>query len=394
MMNLLVIFLAANLLAQQVSVPPRPLPDKPFLVDSAEQRQIRVSVIKGLSHPWSLTFLPGGEMLVTERPGRLRIVRNGVLDPRPIAGVPAVHAEGLAGLMDIALHPRFAETRLVYLSFSKAMGGGSHTSALVRGRLDGMTLVDVREIFVADAVGKGPAAGNPLVFGRDGYLYMGVGGALDDVAQKANSHFGKMVRLRDDGTVPPDNPFVGRPEHKPEIYSLGHRNMLGLTVHPVTGVVWENENGPFGGDEVNILEPGGNYGWPLVSFGRQYGGAKVSDQTSRKGFVDPELIWVPAIAISGMTFYTGDRFPSWKNNLFAGGLQFGGIRGTGQLHRVVFNEKWQEIRREALLVELRQRIRNVRQGPDGLLYLLTDEDDGAILKLEPDQDGSGVARPK
>ena len=394
MMNLLVIFLAANLLAQQVSVAPRPLPDKPFLVDSAEQRQIRVSVIKGLSHPWSLTFLPGGEMLVTERPGRLRIVRNGVLDPKPIAGVPAVHAEGLAGLMDIALHPRFAETRLVYLSFSKAMGGGSHTSALVRGRLDGMTLVDVREIFVADAVGKGPAAGNPIVFGRDGYLYMGVGGALDDVAQKANSHFGKMVRLRDDGTVPPDNPFVGRPEHKPEIYSLGHRNMLGLTVHPVTGVVWENENGPFGGDEVNILEPGGNYGWPLVSFGRQYGGAKVSEQTSRKGFVDPELIWVPAIAISGMTFYTGDRFPSWKNNLFAGGLQFGGIRGTGQLHRVVFNEKWQEIRREALLVELRQRIRNVRQGPDGLLYLLTDEDDGAILKLEPAQDGSGVARPK
>ena len=389
---LLVSVLAANVLGQAgVSVPRRPLPNAAFVVDSAEQPQIRVSAIRGLSHPWSLTFLPGGEMLVTERPGRLRIVRNGVLDPKPIAGVPAVHAEGLAGLMDIALHPKFSETRLVYLSYSKPMGGGRHTSALARGQLQGMALVDVREIFVADAVGDGPAAGSPIVFGRDGYLYMGVGGAVDDVAQKTSSHFGKMVRLRDDGSVPPDNPFVGRPEYKPEIYSLGHRNMLGLTVHPVTGAIWENENGPLGGDEVNILEPGANYGWPLVTFGRQYNGAKVSDQTSRKGFVDPELIWVPSIAVSGMTFYTGDRFPNWKNNLFAGGLQFGGIRGTGQLHRIVFNDKWQEIRREALLVELRQRIRNVRQGPDGLLYLLTDEDDGAILKLEPAQAGSSAA---
>jgi len=385
---LLVTFLSANLLAQGVSVPSRPLPDKPFLVDSAEQRQIRVSVITGLSHPWSLTFLPSGEMLVTERPGRLRIVRNGVLDPKPIVGVPSVHAQALAGLMDIALHPKFSETRLVYLSFSKPMGGGAHTSALIRGRLQGMALVDVREIFVADAVGTGPAAGNPIVFGRDGYLYMGVGGALDDVAQKTNSHFGKMIRLRDDGSAPPDNPFVGQRGSKPEIYTLGHRNMLGLTVHPVTGEIWENENGPLGGDEVNILKPGANYGWPLLSYGRQYSGAKVSNQTTREGFVDPELIWVPSIAISGMTFYTGDRFPHWKNNLFVGGLQFGGIRGTGQLHRIVFNEKWEEIRREALLVELRQRIRNVRQGPDGLLYLLTDEDDGAILKLEPGEAGS------
>jgi len=385
---LLVTFLSANLLAQSVSVPSRPLPDKPFLVDSAEQRQIRVSVIKGLSHPWSLTFLPSGEMLVTERPGRLRIVRNGVLDPKPIAGVPSVHAQALAGLMDIALHPKFSETRLVYLSFSKPMGGGAHTSALARGRLQGMALVDVREIFVADAVGKGPAAGNPIVFGPDGYLYMGVGGALDDVAQKTNSHFGKMIRLRDDGSAPPDNPFVGQRGSKPEIYTLGHRNMLGLTVHPVTGEIWENENGPLGGDEVNILKPGANYGWPLLSYGRQYSGAKVSNQTWREGFVDPELIWVPSIAISGMTFYTGDRFPHWKNNLFVGGLQFGGIRGTGQLQRIVFNEKWEEIRREALLVEIRQRIRNVRQGPDGLLYLLTDEDDGAILKLEPGEAGS------
>ena len=375
---------AVNLLAQPpASMPPRPLQDAPFLFDSAEQRQIRVSVIKGLSHPWSLTFLPTGEMLVTERPGRLRIVRKGVLDPKPISGVPTVLGEGLAGLMDIALHPRFSETRLVYLTFTKPMGARGHTSALVRGRLEGMALLDVRELFVADAVGKGPPAGNPIVFGRDGYLYMGVGGAVDDVAQKTDTHFGKMIRLRDDGSVPPDNPFVGRAGYKPEIYTLGHRNMLGLAVHPVTGAVWENENGPLGGDEVNILKAGANYGWPIVTFGRQYSGAKVSDRTWAAGFEDPELLWVPAIAISGMTFYTGDRFPSWKNNLFVGGLQFGAIRGTGQMHRIVFNASWEEIRREALFVELRQRIRNVRQGPDGLLYVLTDEDDGAILKLEP-----------
>ena len=265
-------------------------------METAEQR-VRVTLLKGLAHPWSLAFLPGGDILVTERnAGRLRIVRNGVLDPRPISGVPPVYGAGLAGLMEVVLHPKFSETRLVYLSFSKPMGGGAHTSALVRGRLRGMALTDVREIFVADAVGKGPAAGNPIVFGRDGFLYMGVGGAVDDVAQKTNSHFGKMVRLRDDGSVPPDNPFVGRPEYKPEIYSLGHRNMLGLAVHPVTGAIWENENGPLGGDEVNILKPGANYGWPLVTFGRQYNGAKVSNQTSREGFVDPELIWVPSIA--------------------------------------------------------------------------------------------------
>ena len=383
-LTLILAFAALNSLAPQpVSVPRRPLPNAPFLIDSAEQGQIRVSSIKGLSHPWSLTFLPTGEMLVTERPGRLRIVRDGILDPKPISGVPEVHSQGLEGLMDIALHPSYSKNRLVYLTFTKPMGERGVTPALVRGRLEGMALVDVQEIFVADAVGKGPAAGSPIVFGRDGYLYMGVGGAVDDVAQKTDSHFGKMIRLRDDGSVPPDNPFVGRPGYKPEIYSLGHRNMLGLTVHPVTGAVWENENGPLGGDEGNILKPGANYGWPLVTFGRQYSGAKVSEQTSRAGFEDPELIWVPAIAISGMTFYTGDRFPKWKNNLFVGGLRFGAISGTGQMHRIVFNEKWEELRREALLLDLRQRIRNVRQGPDGLLYVLTDEDDGAILKLEP-----------
>jgi aldose sugar dehydrogenase len=377
-----VTFLTANLLAQPtVSVPRRPLPDAPFLVDSAEQPQIRVSVIKGLSHPWSLTFLPSGEMLVTERPGRLRIVRHGVLDPKPIAGVPVVHAQGLAGLMDIALHPRFSETRLVYISFSKPMGGGAHTSALVRGRLQGMALVDVRELFVADAVGKGPAAGNPIVFGRDGYLYMGVGGAVDDVAQKTNSHFGKMIRLRDDGSVPPDNPFVGKSGYKPAIFTIGHRVQLGLTLNPFTGEIWEQENGPNGGDELNVLKPGRNYGWPIVSYGRDYNGPRFPP--SAPGFEEPVVFWVPSIAPSGLTFYTAERLPGWKRNVFVGALREGEVAPTGQLQRIVFNDNWEELRRESLLRDLQQRIRDVRQGPDGLLYLLTDEDPAALLRIEP-----------
>jgi aldose sugar dehydrogenase len=363
-------------------MPPRAVPAQPFVIDTAEAGQVRVRVMKGLSHPWSLAFLPTGEILITERPGRLRIVRDGALDPTPIAGIPAVYTQSLGGLMDIALHPRFAETGWVYLSYTKPVNG-AHTSALMRGRLEGMALVDVKELFVADAVGKGPAAGNGMTFGPDGYLYMAVGGANDEIAQNPNSHFGKILRFRDDGGVPADNPFVGREGYKPEIFTLGHRNMLGLTVHPTTGAIWQNENGPLGGDEVNILKPGANYGWPYVSYGREYSGARVSDETMRKGFEDPELVWTPSIAISGMTFYTGDRFPAWRNNLFVGGLQFGRIPGTGQMHRVVFNERWEEIRREAFFVDLRQRIRNVRQGPDGLLYVVTDEEDGALLILEP-----------
>jgi glucose/arabinose dehydrogenase len=368
---------------QQAAMPPRPLPSTPFIIDTAEAGRVRVTPITGLSHPWSLAFLPNGDMLVTERPGRLRRIRNGVVDATPIAGVPAVEAGGGGGLMEIALHPRFADNRLLYLSYTKAMGEGRHTPALSRARLDGDSLVDVREIFVADTPGMGPPAGAAMLFGPDGYLYMTVGGANDAIAQDGTSHQGKIVRLAEDGSAPPDNPFAGKAGFKPEIYSLGHRNMIGMTVHPETGAIWESENGPLGGDEVNILEPGANYGWPIVSLGRNYDGARVSDLFQREGLEDPELHWTPSIAISGMTFYTGDRFPAWRNNLFVGGLQLGRIPGTGQLHRVVFNERREEVRREALFVELRQRIRNVEQGPDGLLYVLTDEDDGAVLRLEP-----------
>ena len=375
---------AAPLLAQgPVTLPRQPLPDGPLLVDTAEEK-IRVTVMKGLSHPWSLVFLPNGDMLVTERnAGRLRIVRGGVLDPQPISGVPVVYGAGLGGLMEVVLHPRFAENRLVYLSYIKGLGEKRHTPALVRGRLEGMALVDVKELFVADTPGTGPPAGAAMVFGPDGYLYMVVGGANDAIAQRTNTHQGKILRFRDDGTVPPDNPFVGQPNAKPEIWSLGHRNMVGLTVHPDTGAIWESENGPQGGDEINIIKKGANYGWPDVSFGRQYEGPRVSPNAFKEGTEPPHVVWIPSIAASGLTFYTGDRFPNWRRNLFVGGMQFGRIGGTGQLHRIVFNSDWDEIRRESLFVDLRQRIRNVRQGPDGLLYVLTDEDDGALLKIEP-----------
>jgi glucose/arabinose dehydrogenase len=380
----LVFVSGSTLLAQgPVSLPPRPLPAGPLLIDTAEAK-IRVTVMKGLSHPWSLAFLPNGDILVTERnAGRLRIVRNGVLDPKPISGVPVVYTVGLAGLMEVVLHPRFAENRFVYLSYIKGLGEKRHTPALVRGRLEGMVLVDVKELFVADTPGTGPAAGAAMTFGPDGHLYMVVGGANDAIAQRTDTHQGKLLRFRDDGSVPPDNPFVGKADVKPEIWSFGHRNMVGLTVHPDTGEIWESENGPQGGDEINIIKKGANYGWPLVSYGREYAGPRVSEGTFKEGMESPWIVWIPSIAASGLTFYTGDRFPNWKRNLFVGGMQFGRIAATGQLHRIVFNANWEEVRRESLFLELRQRIRNVRQGPDGLLYVLTDEDDGALLKIEP-----------
>lgn len=381
-------------LVAQIGVPPRPLPDGPFVIDTAEQGPVRVTVMKGLELPWDLAFLPGGEMLVTERTGgRLRIVRAGALDPEPIAGLPAIGG-GAGGLMSVVVHPRFAETRWVYLSYTKDTEPGRRAVGLARGRLDGMRLTGVRELFAADEPGGGPPPGLPLVFGPDGYLYMGVGGANDEIAQRGDSYYGKVLRLNDDGSFP-ENPFAGREGFRPEIYTIGHRNMIGMTIHPTTGEVWQNENGPLGGDEVNILKPGANYGWPLVSYGRDYSGAPVSKMRTMVGVEDPVLFWNPSIAISGMTFYTGDAFGAWQNNLFVGGLQLGRIPRTGQMHRIVFNESWQEIRREALFVELRQRIRDVAQGPDGLLYVLTDEQDGALLRLEPVESAEHAdARPE
>jgi glucose/arabinose dehydrogenase len=375
-------------LAQQQPIDVRvpPLGAGPFVLDTAEQHKIRVTVVtKGLEHPWSLVFLPDGSMLVTERPGRIRVVRDGVLDPKPIGGVPVARTKGNGGLMDIALHPKFAENHLVYFTYDKPVDKDNGAPTVARGRLEGGTLTDVRDLVITDAYeGNGGLSGR-IAFGRDGMLYMATGGNVGWVAQETGSLRGKILRVRDDGSVPPDNPFVGRAGYRPEIYTLGHRNSLGLIVHPETGALWNHENGPNGGDKINIILPGRNYGWPVVSFGRDYAGPRISNSPTREGIETPLVVWIPSIAVAGMAVYTGDRFPKWKSNVFVGSMRTGEIPGTGHLERIVFNESTEELRRESLLGELRQRIREVRQGPDGYLYLLTDEDDGALLRIEPAQ---------
>lgn len=370
------------------------LPRRSVDVESAEERKLKVTVLaKHLEQPWSVAFLPDGSMLVTERAGRLRVVREGRLEDQPVAGVPEVQPggpRGLQGLMDVALHPQFERNHWVYLTYHKPVpdgprqdGAPAGATTLARGEWNGTALVDVKDIFESGASGT---EASRLVFGRDGMLYMSIsapGSPAVKRAQDPADYAGKVVRLRDDGTVPPDNPFVTRPGYKPAIYTLGHRNGHGLAVNPETGEIWESEQGPSGGDELNVLRRGRNYGWPLVSFGRDYWGTPISRHPSREGMEDPVVVWLPSIGATGMTFYTGDRFPHWRRNVFVAGLREGGIPRTGQLQRVVFNDKWQELRREPLLVDLKQRLRDVRQGPDGLLYVLTAEDDGALLRIEP-----------
>jgi glucose/arabinose dehydrogenase len=375
---------------QQRGPAPASLGDGPWTYDTADRgTRIRVSVVtKELASPWSLAFLPNGDMLVTEERGRLRIFRNGVLDPEPIAGVPEVPRGGTSALMDVVLHPQFTSNNLVYLSYMKpgkrpdGSAGYYATTALSRARFDGKGLTDVREIFAADPWStSGGGDGARVVFAPDGTLYISSSHRLDPKApQDLSKHIGKIIRLNDDGTIPKDNPFVGRNDAKPEIFSYGHRTVLGLTVHPQTGAVWELENGPQGGDEVNILLPGRNYGWPLVSYGREYDGRRIGEKPWQEGMEPPLLFWVPSITASGMTFYTGSRFPTWKGNLFIGSMTVGRVSGTGHLQRIVFNENGEQ-RRESLLTDLKQRVRDVRQGPDGFLYLLTDG--GAMLKIEP-----------
>jgi glucose/arabinose dehydrogenase len=360
------------------------LPDGPIILDTAIQHQIVLYVIKGLNQPWSMAFLPDGAILITERTGRLRIVRNGRLEPDPIAGVPEVRATGLAGLMDLALHPRFGENSLLYFTYHKPAAGGGNAGVitLARGRWTGSTLADVQDIF--SAIPSGNAS--RIIFGKDGMVYMTIGVGDPPQAARAqdpNDLAGKVLRLRDDGTVPSDNPFVGRAGYRPEIFTMGHRNPLGLAVNPVTGEIWENEDGPNGGDEVNILQSGRNYGWPLVSYGRFYLGPRVSERPWQEGMEPPHIFWVPSIAVSGMTFYTGDRFPNWKNHLFVGGMRQGEVPRSGHLERIDFNANWEELHRESMLRELQNRIRDVREGPDGFLYVLTAENAGALLRIEP-----------
>ena len=368
--------------------PTPPLTHHPIDFESAEERSLRAVVLaRDLEQPWSLAFLPDGSILVTERPGRLRLIRAGRMRGGPIAGVPVVHtggARGLEGLMDVATHPRFADNRYVYLTYHKPTpDGGQGATTLARGRWDGVALVDVKDIFESGAT---DTEASRIVFGRDGMLYMSIsapGSPKIRRAQDPGDYAGKVVRLRDDGTIPPDNPFVGRTGYQPGIYTFGHRNGHGLAVNPETGEIWESEQGPSGGDELNVLQAGRNYGWPLVSYGRDYWGARISSGPTRPGIEDPAVVWLPSIGLTGMTFYTGDRFPHWKRNLFVTGLREGGVPRTGQLQRLVFNERWEELRREPMLMELKQRMRDVRQGPDGLLYVLTAENDGALLRIAP-----------
>ena len=368
----------------------------PYTFDTAEQHKLRVVVVaRGLSHPFSLAFLPNGDALVTERGKGLRLVTNATgarggaaaLQPEPVGGVPATPAFRTGGLQEVALHPQFAANQLVYLTYNKAGAVGQAPNqrqgavTLVRGKFDGKALTGVEELMVGDW--NSGASGSRIAFGPNGMLYMTTGAPFNDQAQKLDTVYGKVLRLRDDGKVPPDNPFVGRAGARPEIYSYGHRDSLGLTVHAGTGSVLNAEHGPNGGDEVNAIQAGKNYGWPVFSFGRTYEGPRISESPLGPGIEQPLVLWVPSIAPTGLTFYTGDRFPSWKGNLFVGSARRGEVPRTGSLERVVLNDKLEELRRETLLSELHQRIRDVRQGPDGLIYVITDEDDGVLLRLEP-----------
>jgi aldose sugar dehydrogenase len=367
-----------------IGVAVAPLGAGPWVFDTAEQHKIRVSVVtRGLAHPWAIAFLADGSMLITERPGRLRIVRDGRLDPQPISGVPPVRTDGNGGLMDVALHPRFADNHLVYLTYTKPVGNGRGAPALARARLEAGALADVRDLVVTEAFEGNSGLNGRVVVGQDGMVYMSTGGNIGTVSQDPASLRGKILRLQDDGSVPRDNPFVAHKGYRPEIYTLGHRNTLGLIIHPGTGALWNHENGPNGGDEINIILRGRNYGWPTVSFGRDYPGPRISEHPTREGMESPIVVWLPSIAVAGMAVYTGDRFPAWKGNVFVGSLRQGGIPATGHLERIVFNARTEELRRESMLTEFRQRIREVREGPDGFLYLLTDEDDGALLRIEP-----------
>jgi aldose sugar dehydrogenase len=358
--------------------------------------QIRVvTVANGLFHPWSLAFLPDGRLLVAERDGKLRMIQNDKLLPEPVWTSPTPRGQSADTLHAIAVHPRFAENGLVYVSYPK-QGPRGTTLAVARGHLKGSTLGEVQEIFVADAWETGGNLAGRLLFGPDETLYVTVGdrdrlcctgtedNSLRMKAQALDNHVGKTLRLKDDGSVPPDNPFVGRAGAKPEIFTYGHRNGYGLAFNPETRELWQAEIGPMGGDEINILIAGHNYGWPLVSTGRNYTGTLVSDQPwARPGMDNPRIHWVPSISPSSIIFYTGDKFPRWKNSLFVGALT------TRQLQRVAFGQPSQAERRESLLVPMNVRVRDVQQSPDGYIYVCTEQAigggaaDGMVLRIEP-----------
>lgn len=354
---------------------------------SAQHDYRVVTVAEGLVQPWSIAFLPGGDTLVTERPGRLRIIRNGKLLPQAVEGLPPILNDRQGGLLDVMPHPDFASNRLLYLSYSKPIGDGKEgTTAVIRGRFENDRLSNVEQLFESVSRGRGHYGGK-LAFDKNGFLFISLGdrqvppeGNLEaHPAQDLSNHHGAIVRLHDDGRVPADNPFVKQAGAKPEIWSYGHRNVQGLAIHPETGDVWANEHGPQGGDELNRVLPGRNYGWPVIGYGVNYQtGSAIHAGTHREGMEQPQHIWVPSIGISGLMIYTGDKFPRWKGNFFSGGL-------AGQ-RLVRLTLKGQQVVNEETLAQQLGRVRDVRQGPDGYIYLAIEDRDGKptpILRLEP-----------
>jgi glucose/arabinose dehydrogenase len=345
---------------------------------SGETRIDITTVAKGLEHPWGLAFLPDGRMLVTERPGRLRYVTKDGGVSEPITGVPAVFAQGQGGLLDVILDPDFAANATIYFSYAEPAADGSNGTAVARARLDGQRLDDVNVIFRQQPkfVSR-HHFGSRLVFARDGNLFVTLGerNSQRDLAQDLGTHIGKIVRITKDGGVPAGNPFVGREGVRPEIWSYGHRNVQGATLHPETGRLWTHEHGPRGGDEINLPEPGRNYGWPVITFGREYHGPAIGEGTAKAGMEQPLHYWVPSIGPSGMTFHSGRGHPAWKGQLFVGALP------AKQLVRLEIGENGRVKHEERFAIG--SRVRDVREGPDGALYLLTDEDAGQLLRVAP-----------
>jgi glucose/arabinose dehydrogenase len=381
----------------QIGIAPVTLGSEPYVFDTAEQHKIKVSLLaKGFARPFAIEFLPGGDLLIVERGMGLRLLRRATgqaqLDAERIEGVPrppeADQGVFSGGVQDIALHPDFASNRWLYFTYNDLTPRPEGTPpnqrpaklTLMRGRLEDGRLSQVETLFQG---GIAPALGSRIAFAPDGTLYMTAGGAFGEVAQDLSDIYGKVLRLNDDGSVPADNPFVGREGVHPAIYSYGHRDHHGLMVHPETGVVLNAEHGLNGGDEVNRIEPGANYGWPSYTFSRQYDGARGSAAPTAEGIGLPLILWSPSIAPSGLMIYRGDRFPAWKGNLFVGSARRGEIPFTGGLERVVLGADMGDVRRETLLTELHQRVRDFAEGPDGLIYVLTDGNENAVLRIEP-----------
>lgn len=362
--------------ALEVARPPPPAPQAARVVKTG---YTVTEIAKGLDHPWSMAFLPDGSMLVTERVGRLRLIKGGSLQSEPITGVPAVHTGGQAGLFDIVLHPNFAQNNVVYLTYAAGTNAANGTQ-IARARFDGRTLKDLQVIFKAWPLKDGDNHyGGRMAFLPDGTFALTIGEGFEyrEKAQDLTSDLGKIVRLNADGSVPQDNPFVGQASVRPEIYTWGHRNPQGLIYDAQSGRLYETEHGPRGGDELNIIVAHKNYGWPVITYGMDYSGAYVSPYTQRPGLEQPVIYWTPSIAPSGLAMYRGDKFPAWKGDLFVGALAFEHLR------RVHLDERGNVVNQEELLNDLHWRIRDVRAAPDGYLYVCTDEDDGRVLRLEP-----------